>query len=290
MTAIAFSQGKIPPCAGCSRGTVAPRGWRLTTPGIQQDDEGRLDRRRDDQERKNDGEVPPQGVLHLPPDRKTLLSAQSPKDRHSQPQAVGSGDKKRRELEDSVGEHRPRRVPVSRDACRISVQRTQEKPVESHGEDGKDSHDQPQKEHQEPRDQIVHEDLIEEGPAGEIPEGIDERLECLRRHLPSHGRGEEPREESDGKERGQGQKVRFQRPLWHRLEIQNLLESFSGGPGCGDPPSSYRLPSIFGPTIMCASAPEQRGCPAQFALQPFRLPHSFLCGVAPMGGRRGHSQ
>jgi hypothetical protein len=63
----------------------------LSPPLLQSEYERRLNPRRDDQERKHDSEVSPEGMLYMESEECAFLATYSPGDRHPLP-ATGKGE------------------------------------------------------------------------------------------------------------------------------------------------------------------------------------------------------
>jgi|GEM_PF-4188137 len=141
----------------------------IILPLLHPQDQRRLNRRRDDQEREHDCEVPPKGMLHLASNRIALLSADSSEDIDPKPQAVVSRNDERRDLQDSVGQHFQRRLRITHHLGCLTVHDTQEKPVGPDGECRDDPYDDAGDEQKYSRHNIVEEDREKEFPTFKAP-------------------------------------------------------------------------------------------------------------------------
>src|SRR3990172_2916371 len=174
----ARSEGTRPPSTGRStwptgKEPAAPRNCTY----LQPEDEGRLDRCRNNEEREHDGEVPPEGMLYVKSEEGAFLPPHPPDDRHAEPQAVGGRNKKRRYLEYSIRQNLKGRLRETGHLDRLTVQHTQAKSIGADGECRDDPHDHAGEDHEYRRHHILDEDIEEEHPPGKPPIVADNSLE-----------------------------------------------------------------------------------------------------------------
>ena len=105
-----------------------------------------------------------------------FLATHPPDDRYAKPQAVRGRDKKRRDLEDPVGQDLQRSLRITRHLGSMAVKHAQEKSVGTHGQYRDDPDEHTQDEDQNRRQHIVEEDGEEEHPSGKPPVAVGDKL------------------------------------------------------------------------------------------------------------------